>query len=240
METKLSNDYEIVVAHYSEDLEWLKPYAEHAIIYHKWKEEKPRFKCKKWVKVDNIWREAHTYLYHIVNNYNNLPKYTLFFQGWIEDHKDSGDVYNTIEKYFSEVKKNGFSCASLLYLIKREPQIRHWGKWLEMLNNGSLKKAKYSFSEFYKKLLWEEQKILTPFFYAANFWVSKELIQKRWKDFWDNAISLIPDHSNPEEAHYYERLWFRILNPKWGFSPRYILKFIKRLFIAGYYKLTKK
>lgn len=240
MPNNLPKNYEIVVAHYSEDLEWLKPYAKNAIVYHKWKEDKPRFECKKRIKIDNIWREWHTYLYHIVNNYNNLPEYTFFFQWWIEDHKQSWDVYNSLEKYFSETQKYKFSCASLLYLIKKNPQIKHWWKWLEMLKSWSLKKAKYPFDEFYKKLLWEDQKLLTPFFYAANFWVAKELIQNRWKDFWDNALSLMPEDPNPEEWHYFERLWFRIFNPKWWFSFRYIVKFIKTLFVAGYYKIFKK
>ena len=105
MPNNLPKNYEIVVAHYSEDLEWLKPYAKNTIVYHKWKEDKPRLECKKRIKIDNIWREWHTYLYHIVNNYDNLPEYTFFFQWWIEDHKQSWDVYNSLEKYFSETQK---------------------------------------------------------------------------------------------------------------------------------------
>ena len=240
MTKTFQNDYEIVVAHYSENLDWLKPYADHAIIYHKGKEDKPRFDCKKRIKLDNIWREWHTYLYHILNNYDNLPNYTFFFQWGIEDHRQSWDVYKNIEKYFIETRKYGFSCASLLYLIRKNPQIRHWWKWLKMLEDWTMLKAKFSFSEFYNKLFWENQKLITPFFYAANFWVSKKLIQSRGKWFWENAMTLMPEHPNPEEWHYFERLWFRIFNKKWGFAFRYIFKFIKTLFVAWFYKLFKK
>ena len=48
------DNVDIVVAHYSEDIEWLKPYAENAIVYHKGKEDKPRFPVKKWVKIENV------------------------------------------------------------------------------------------------------------------------------------------------------------------------------------------
>lgn len=223
MSNTLLKDYEIVVAHYSEDLEWLKPYADHAIIYHKWKEDKPKFPVKKWIKLGNIWREWHTFMYHIVNNYENLPEYTLFFQWWIQDHKDTWDVYENIESYISEVEKYEFSCSSILFMVRKNPQIKHWWKRKEMLKNWSMQKAKYPFNIFYKKIFKKSQPILLPFFYAANFWVSKSKIQSHPIEFYKNILSLMPEHSNPEEWHYYERLWFAFFND--GISLHFFNKF---------------
>ena len=144
MSNNLQKDYEIVVAHYGEDLEWLKPYAKDAIVYHKWKEDKPRFECKKWIKINNVWREGHTYLYHIVNNYDNLPEYTFFFQWWIEKmtflqmtityarirfmlwlgHSDEGVCNNEQQSFF---KKNNHYCRGCGADLCRADRI--WSIW---------------------------------------------------------------------------------------------------------------
>lgn len=227
MSNNLPNDYEIVVAHYNEDLEWLKSYADHAIIYHKWNEDKPRFPVKKRIKLPNIWRESHTYLYHIIHNYHNLADYTLFFQWWIEDHKKDWWVYDDFNKYLKEANKYWFSCSQLFFFKKKEPQIVFNGKFLEMIKSWSLKKSKYSFSEFYEKLMWKHQKYITPFFYAANFWVSKHLIKSKPLSFWKNVISLLPENSNPEEWHFFERLWYTIFYNK--MNIHFLLKIMKTI-----------
>lgn len=251
MSNNLPNDYEIVVAHYNEDLEWLKPYADHAIIYHKWNEDKPRFPVKKRIKLPNIWRESHTYLYHIIHNYHNLADCTLFLQGWIEDHKKDWWVYNDIMEYVKETKKYGFSCKMLYYLKKKtwRSQIIYLWKFLNMIKTWRLTRSKYYFSEFYKMVTGINQPQLTPFFHAANFWVSKDKIYSiwrnltriadNWKTYYNALLSLIPQNSNPEEGHYFERLWFSIFNPWWKecffhylgkILQCLILWFIKKLF----------
>ena len=223
----LNDNVEIVVAHYSEDLEWLKPYAKNAIVYHKGNETWPRFPVKERVKLDNIWRESHTYLYHIINNYEKLADITLFLQWGIKDHKEDGRCYNDILDYVKETEKYGFSCRMLYYLKRKtwRSQIIYDWKFLDMIKKWNLVRSKYYFSEFYKNVTGEEQPCITPFFHAANFWVSKEKIYSPWinltrvsddwKEYYEYLLSLIPQHSNPEEGHYYERLWFSIFNIWW-------------------------
>ena len=76
-------DYEIVVAHYNEDLRWLVPYADHCHVYHKggnnweWPVE-----FKQW---DTLPKLA-THLYHIITNYHCLANVTLFVQGEVKNH----------------------------------------------------------------------------------------------------------------------------------------------------------
>jgi len=217
-------NYEIVIAHYNEDLERIKPYAENAIIYHKGSDDFPKIKCKKWIKLPNIGRESHTYLYHIVNNYDNLPHYTFFFQWWIEDHIEAWYVYPSFNNYMDEVKKHWFSCAQLFFLIKKNPQIVYSQKFLDMIKSGSLKKSEYTFASFYKKLLNKNQKLLTPCFLAANFWISNDLIRGRKFSFYKRALDLLPEHPNPEEWHFYERLRFSI------FNKHYNLHIVHKLF----------
>lgn len=224
----MEKNYEIVVAHYNEDIERLKPYAEDVIIYHKWNETWPRFPIKKWIKLDNVWREGHTYLHHIIHNYDNLTEYTIFLQWSISDHSDNGIAYNTIQEYIDEVKKYEFSTKSLWLMRRQNPQIVWLWKFKDMIDTWSLQKSWYSFQEFYKLLFKKKQPYLLPVFYGANFGVSKKKIQQRKKDFFQQIYNIMNQSPNPEEWHYLERLWFQIFNEK-NISYYYITKILKDL-----------
>jgi hypothetical protein len=74
----------MVVARYNEDLDWLRTVPWNYIVYNKggilpdW--------IKNEIKLPNIGHEAHTYLVYIIDNYDNLPDYTIFVQGYPFDH----------------------------------------------------------------------------------------------------------------------------------------------------------
>jgi len=81
----LKNKYQIVVSRYNEDIKWLIPFKLITIIYNKGDEDlNLNFNI---IKLPNIGRESHTYLHHIINNYDNLKDRTIFIQGKINDHK---------------------------------------------------------------------------------------------------------------------------------------------------------
>ena len=80
-------DIEIVVARYNEDLKWLNKYAStnniYITIYNKGIND-ITFKETNNIKIislHNVGRESHTYLYHIINNWDTLAQRTIFFQG---------------------------------------------------------------------------------------------------------------------------------------------------------------
>lgn len=70
---------EIIIARYKEDLSWLKKINKNikVTVYNKG----PGDINIPFIKLPNIGRESHTYLYHIINNYNNLADITIFAQG---------------------------------------------------------------------------------------------------------------------------------------------------------------
>jgi hypothetical protein len=79
---------EIVIARYNEDLSWLKniPKTIKITIYNKGINDIENMKNLEKIKYNiiklpNIGRESHTYLYHIINNYDNLADKTIFCQG---------------------------------------------------------------------------------------------------------------------------------------------------------------
>jgi hypothetical protein len=68
----------LVVAYYYEDLDWLKEIDsfDKVFIYNKNIKDVPNS-----IRLPNVGREAHTFLHHIVNMYNDLPDITVFVQG---------------------------------------------------------------------------------------------------------------------------------------------------------------
>ena len=69
----------MVVARYNECLNWLLPYEDITIVYNKGADDLPPF--KNIIKLENVGREGHTYLYHIIREYDNLSERITFIQG---------------------------------------------------------------------------------------------------------------------------------------------------------------
>jgi len=90
--------YHLVVAKYKEDIRWtdhINP--ENLYIYDKSGEK------SSYIHLENVGRESHTYIHHIIEHYDNLPDYLIFVQGNPFDHINK-DIYNdinifTIQKY---------------------------------------------------------------------------------------------------------------------------------------------
>lgn len=231
----LFKNIEIVVAHYSEDIDWVKPYADYVTIYHKWKEDKPRFPVKKRIKIENVWREWETYLQHIINNYDNLADITIFLQWWMLDQLDNRLAYWDLKEYVEEVKKYWFSTRRMRFEFRKNPQIVFSWKFKKWYDNWEIRHSKNSFAKFYKKIFWAPQPLILPCFFAANYAVAKDIIRKRPKKFYEKIHEHLIDHSNPEEWHYLERLWFKVYNDKLNFH--YLKKILLNPFIWAWYHL---
>lgn len=80
--------YQIVVAKYNEDMQWLtKMDPEPLVIYDKGDAPLPPELSGLRVQfLENVGREADTYLHHVVHNYDSLPDYLIFMQGHPFDH----------------------------------------------------------------------------------------------------------------------------------------------------------
>ena len=70
-------DIKLVIARYNEKIDWIK--SPNHVIYNKGNQLNDPTKIV--IEMPNVGREGHTYLTHIVKNYNNLSDYTVFLQG---------------------------------------------------------------------------------------------------------------------------------------------------------------
>jgi hypothetical protein len=199
---------EIVIARYQEDISWSNVYQDICFIYNKGAKEL-EYQGENVVRLDNVGREAHTYLYHIISRWDYLADKTVFTQGNILDHiAPNTDLHIFFDKEFDFIVKNG------RYIRDYDPitgKLAHNGKWLIDLETGKMQKAKQSFTEWCINLLKLDFKG-DPIFYGpgAIFSVSKELIYKKPIAFYKHLLSFLEDHSNPEEGHYFERTWVYI------------------------------
>jgi hypothetical protein len=209
-------ELQIVIARFNEDISYLNNFKNIIIVYNKGNNNiSSEFNS---IKLPNIGRESHTYLYHIIQNYDNLANKTLFIQGFINDHK----VFPIID-YFKDSDFTGNISEHGIGLIKNK--IYHSGKYLNDLNNGNLIKSKYTPFEWMKVIgLNMKDDILFKMIWGSNFSVSKKKILEKPKLFYENLLKYVDYHNNPEEGHFFERSWYSIFHyTKWLSDKKIIL-----------------
>ena len=215
-----NNNIIIIISRYNENLEWLKdePFNKYpVIIYNKGPNDdfyKPE-KLIKIVKLENIGREGHTYLYHIINNYDNLYNVNIFLPGSaVNEHKKqhTRTLFNHIEEnnkavflshnttldYFYDFTLETYSSSddnnrtlNPENMLEISP-IKPFGKWFEH-NFNNIDLRYYTF--------------------GGMFSVSKEDIIQHPKSHYEKLIKYIDNSSNPEVGHYLERSWYAVFYP---------------------------
>ena len=208
----IKDKYQIVVARYNEDISWLLPFREVTIIYNKGDNNVLINKFTA-IQLENVGRESHTYLYHIIKNYDNLAHKTIFFQGKISDHE-----ILEIEDYFG--KEEIIGKYHNLEMSKLKKNIEHFGKYKLDYKNGNMKICYFNPFDWLTNIIGLDLNNIetTKVIWGANFSLSKDVILSKPKIFYENIFRYVNYHFNPEEGHILERSWYLI------FTQAYILK----------------
>ena len=207
----------IVVARYNENLDWLKPLGKenyNFIVYNKGKDDIDRDFFDNVIQLENIGREGHTYLYHIIKNYRNLSDATMFIQGDIKDHTDSGysptDYIKmclaTCLQHPTGVSQNAHSIEydKCLYWFNRincnTPHLvapfkddMSLGQWLEFISGKR---------QSCTKMKW---------CHGGIFAATKGAITGVSLENWKLILETLSYHINPTTGHYLERSMYHIL-----------------------------
>jgi hypothetical protein len=204
---------EIVIARYNENLEWMKekPFLGHSyIVYNKGPNEDfyKSDDLKAVVSLENVGREGHTYLYHIIHNYDSLSEITVFLPGSVEmPHK-----YNRSKDLLKYIKKRNTSalaCASgfgapgdSVYDMFKDFQIDDYLSSNE--NNkkvnadSSMKKSEIRpFGKWYKATFGQDAQS-NCFTMNGILAISKEDILKNPKSHYETLIRQLDDHQTPK------------------------------------------
>lgn len=206
----LKNNFQIIVARYNENVNWLHNYKDITLIYNKGDND-PHLNEFNCINLPNFGRESHTYLYHIINNYDNLKEYTVFFQGSLDF---SNEIKHNILNIQDYLKPNNFNAN--LKQIKFDDlkyPIKHFGKWKDEIDSGKMKKSKFTCYNWLQNILKFNNNIeYINVAWSAIFSINKSLILKKPKIFYENLLRFIDYHPNPEEGHFFERTWHFIFH----------------------------
>jgi hypothetical protein len=216
----------IVISRYNEDLQWLndEQFDKYQYtVYNKGVNDNyvKSNNFKNEVKLDNVGRETHSYLTHIITNYDNLSDFTIFVPGSLEldnkyerarrlfmeaDNYDDSDLFACIS-VDSSVKDTFYDFQIDSYLSSnqnnktinndasiKESDIRPFGKWYENIFNNVNSDSKC-------------------FTQNAIFGITKDTILKKPKSYYIDLIEHVNDHSNPETGHFFERSWETVFYP---------------------------
>jgi hypothetical protein len=211
---------EMVVAKYKENIAWTKDYSSivsSISIYNKSGspiEYTTNFSSCKIIDLNNVGVCDHTYLYHIIHNYDTLADITIFVpgSGYLEFKKKIIDfvvskvrdtrntvipvkifnepigkaIYNDIINTYKLCCKDNIDNAN----IKQHPShIRPFGKWFDTY----FKDSKTRYGTF-----------------KGIFAVSRKDIQSRDREFYISLLQQINTYPFHETSHYIERAWTAI------------------------------
>lgn len=178
---------EYVIAKYKEDIQWSKSISNaNVTIYDKGNGQLP-----------NVGREAHTYIHHIVKNYDHLSNITIFLQGdpFIHVNKDFPGFENITDNMFTKTEPffmdhrmleiSGFTRITFAYLFGIYPDYLHFSpgaQWIVMKND-ILSRPK----AFYVKLL---QELSIPREHPYDGVINAWTMETMWPFVFDPTISL--------------------------------------------------
>ena len=194
-------EYEFVVAHDNGSLDWIAPHSNHCHIYHKGNEIVPRYEFRQWDRLQ-LPSAGHTYLHHIVSNYDHLADVTVFLNGRIKMYQKTGSAYNDVLNYVRETKQEGISFKSPGSTLS---------KWKSVIGRGS---RHGTLAQFWKAVFdypHPAKIIYTP---GSCFGVTRTLVHKHPKEFYRRLYQSTTH--NPEFYHFMEKLWIAIFTDAYG------------------------
>ena len=217
------NNVEIVVARYNENLSWIlePPFNEFQFtIYNKGPNDNfCKTNVKKIVNIPNVGRCDHTYLYHIINNYNNLSLVTVFLPGSTQIPYKKTKAIEILNRIKFNNYENAIFIGSYSKNILLEFKNFHLENWsasdMQNLQVNRESKLKLSilrpFSKWYSYHFGNT--LVNYYSFYSIFSIHKNDITQHDISRYKKLIYGLSSHSNPEVGHYCERAWGTIFHP---------------------------
>ena len=216
----------IVISRYKEDISYIlndefKDF--NIIIYNKGDEITNQQIIDKYkiIQLPNVGKCDHTYLHHIIENYNNLSNVTIFLPASFYNMDYKKDRGLKIIKKTNETNNTVFPITDIGKSVLETKSIYNFqlDEWKTSFGNNQDKnvdyKTKLSPIRPYGK--WFEHNFPNnkcPYIcYMGIFSISKKDIHKNPIEKYKKLISYVDDHTNPEAGHYIERAWVSLFYP---------------------------
>jgi len=214
-------DITIVLSRYNENLNWINsgPYNKYFISCYN-KGQNTNFDIKsphKIINLKNVGKCDHTYLYHIINNYDNLSEYIIFLPGscdllykrrkskslinYIEYHKQLVNLVSiapdNIKNKFYNLKIDNYKTTHPVNVINgnnetQKSNIRPFGLW---------------YSHHFNDI------DINMYTWWGIFAITRDIIHQHPKEYYQQFLNELENSPNPEVGHYIERVWIAIFHP---------------------------
>lgn len=172
MSNKTKPSIKMIVAKYKEDVSWLSKCTKvnNFVVYDKSGESNPEY-----IPLENIGREAHTYLHHIINNYDNLDDIMIFSQGYPFDHCPT--FIEDLDEYLSASEKQNYkSFCKFPFTIQDNYEV-----CFEAFHKTDPRPI---FKDFLEKIFHKKDFGIVTGHFCALFALKKQVILKYSKEFY--------------------------------------------------------
>jgi hypothetical protein len=149
------------------------------------------------IHLENVGREGHTYLHHIIANYDHFDddEHIVFLQGHPFDH--SPDLFLQLKNIQARVKNS--QKIDFEYLSKEKAKFT--------LDRCPFTGTRLPMRKIYQDLFGKTSDAEFEFGLGAQFVVSGKTIRRHEKAFYEKMRDLLSYDSNPIEGHVVERFW---------------------------------
>lgn len=220
---KIKMSIQYCVARYNEDVSWITGSSSatdatdaNVLIYNKG----TRLDIPNEIMLPNVGRESHTYLHHIIENYDRLCDITVFTQAKINDHGYDHDIHG-FDTLIMQCQQHGHSKNYGKINVNTVNEQKHFAPDFNMLPEiaSSLhhnymvdagEVTKIPFSEWFKINTGYEYRDEVCIYVAGIFAMSKEQILTRPKDYYVSLYHQLSNHNAPIEGHFMERSWYYV------------------------------
>lgn len=201
----MQKDTQIIISRFNEPVEWLYPFSDITVLYNKGENDIdiPHIKLK------NIGMEHHTWVYHIVNNYENLPKFSIFLQGNPFPHY-YGNIDVFLDKFLDQEKRKYLNFPDINFI-----PLTDW--FCTEYIKGERSTIKDLHSTYIKLFGREPDFERFEFSTCGQFCVSSDRIKKHPKKFYLKLLKMFEDkdcinkktgyNKSVEFAYTIERMW---------------------------------
>jgi hypothetical protein len=191
-------DTNIIVTRYDEGLSWIKPYLDYSIIYNKGDDNLPY----PYIRLKNIGLEHHSWVHHIVNNYDTLPNHLIFLQGSPHYHF-IGNVERFLDRFLDLERRKKIQVEDFDYI-----PLTDWYT-TENINETEL-------FETYVELFGKEPEFKkVEYATCGQFCVSSERIRHYSKSFYKKYLNIFERKNNIDYAYTAERMWSVLYSQKY-------------------------
>lgn len=175
----------------------------------------------KVVKLPNVGRCDHTYLYHIVTNWDNLADVTIFVPGSCASAQSK---WNKLQWIVSQVGRTGDSAFPVdhvtvrpldeqLGAFKLDSYVASEAANAAMNPESSLQLSRHRPFGVFFRAMFPDTPAVHEVAYQGVFAVSRQHIRQHPRARYERLLSCLDSHSNPEAGHYMERSWLAAFHP---------------------------